>query len=248
MLLLPRALEACAHFEERQPEETGLLPPLPAAGRLHSCTKCSSFPPALPDPWSRKKNDMNTNQETTKTVDAADIPQPAPSLTPEVVVEQLRAMRGQIGEVKPLTTLQRKQLRNQGRTSNPILQASINAIGALDLVEQAVGQPADDVRQLYGEANRWTAVEDELRTMLSGIAGANLIRRQRVSLVAGRAFNISTQLARDPAHAILVPHVQEIKRLKSFTRRKKAAPAPSTPPSPAPVTPTSPGSSTSTKL
>ena len=180
---------------------------------------------------------MSTNQETTNAVAAADVPQPAPLMTPEVVVEQLRAMRGQIGEVTPLTPEQRKQLRNHGRTSNPILQASINVIGALDIVEQAVGQPADNVRQLYDESNRWTAVEDELRTMLSGIAGANLIRRQRIALVAGRAFNISTQLARDPAHAVLVPHVQEIKRLKSFKRRKKAAPAPGTPKSPVPGTP-----------
>ncbi|MEA2339621.1 MAG: hypothetical protein QOE82_3628 [Thermoanaerobaculia bacterium] len=188
---------------------------------------------------------MSTNQETTKAVSAADVPQPAPLMTPEVVVGQLRAMRGQIGEVTPLTPEQRRQLRNHGRTSNPVLQASINVIGALDIVEQAVGQPADDLRQLYDESNRWTAVEDELRTMLSGVAGANLIRRQRIALVAGRAFNISTQLARDPAHAVLVPHVQEIKRLKSFRRRKRAATAPSTPPSPVPVTPTLLGSSTS---
>jgi hypothetical protein len=187
---------------------------------------------------------MNTNQETTNAVAAADIPQPAPLLTPEVVVEQLRAMRGQIGEVSPLTPEQRRQLRNHGRTSNPILQASINVIGALDIVEQAVGQPADNVRQLYDESNRWTAVEDELRTMLSGIAGANLIRRQRVALVAGRAFNIGTQLARDPAHAVLVPLVQEIKRLKSFSRRKKAAPAPGTPQSPVPGTPAPQGTGT----
>ena len=181
-----------------------------------------------------------TKQQTTNAVAAADVPQPAPTLTPEAVVEQLRVMRGQIGEVTPLTPAQRATLRNQARTSNPILQASINVIGALDIVEQAVGQPADDVRQLYDEANRWTAVEDEFRSMLNGIAGANLIRRQRIALVAGRAFNIGAQLARDPAHAVLVPHVQEIKRLKSFKRRKKAAQAPGSPKSPAPGTQGSP--------
>jgi hypothetical protein len=196
---------------------------------------------------------MNTKQETTNAVAAADVPQPAPLLTPEAVVEQLRAMRGQIGEVTPLTPAQRATLRSQMRTTNPVLQASINVIGALDIVEQAVGQPADNVRQLYDEANRWTAAEDELRSMLNGIAGANLIRRQRVALVAGRAAAISTQLARDPAHAVLVPHVQEIKRLKSFTRRKKAAQAPGTPQSPAPgtpapVTPEPQGTGTSAKL
>lgn len=185
---------------------------------------------------------MSTNQEANTPAAAADnIPQPAPTLTPEAVVEQLRAMRAQIGEVTPLTPEQRKTLRSRARTSNTVLQASINVIGALDNVSQAIGQPAGDVRQLYDEANRWTAVEDELRTMLSGVAGANLIRRQRVALIAAQAFSIGSQLARDPAHAVLVPHVQEIKRLKSFKRRRKAAPAPGAPPSPAPGTPTPAG-------
>jgi len=183
---------------------------------------------------------MSSKQKPEKPSAAADIPQPAPTLAPEVVVEQLRVMRGQIGEVSPLTPDQRKTLRNHARTTNAILQASINVIGALDNVAQAVGQPADNVRQLYDEANRWTAVEDELRGMLNGVAGANLIRRERVALVTAQAFSIGVQLARDPANAILVPHVLEIKRLKSINRRKKGAQAPGTPQSPAPGTPQSP--------
>jgi hypothetical protein len=80
-------------------------------------------------------------------------------------------------------------------------------------------------------------VEDELRSLLSGVAGANLIRRQEVAFLAAQAANISAQLARNPDNANLVPHVQEIKRLKSFQNRKKAAPAPGTPQSPASETP-----------
>ncbi|HEX7678547.1 MAG TPA: hypothetical protein VF713_10515, partial [Thermoanaerobaculia bacterium] len=163
------------------------------------------------------------------------------------VVEQLRAVRAQIGEVTPLTPAQRKALRNAARTPNPVLQASINVIGALDNVSQAVGQPADDVRQLHDEANHWTAVEDKLRTMLNGVAVANLIRRQRVALIAGQAYNIGTQLARDPANAVLVPHVQEVKRLKSFKAPQESGAGSrsaslfgtGTPQSPTPVTPAS---------
>jgi len=181
---------------------------------------------------------MNTNKATQSPAVPADLPQPAPTaLAPEAVVDQLRAINTQISEVTPLTAAQRRALHGRLRTSNPILQASINVIGALDNVAQAVGQPAADVRNLYDESNRWTAVEDELRTMLNGVAGANLIRRQRVELLAAQAYSIGAQLARDPANAVLVPHVQEIKRLKSFSRRKKAAQAPSTPTSPAPGTP-----------
>jgi DNA mismatch endonuclease (patch repair protein) len=133
-------------------------------------------------------------------------------------------VRTQIGEVAP-TPAKRKALRGSIRTCNPILQASINVIGALDNdnVSQAVGQPADGVRQLYDEANRWTAVEDELRMMLNGVSGANLIRRQRIALITEQAVTIGAQLARDPANAVLVPHVQEIKRLKSFNLCQKAA-------------------------
>lgn len=176
---------------------------------------------------------MATNQETTNAA-AVDLPQPPSMLTPEGVVEQLRAMRAQIAEVTPLTAEQRKFLRNRGNTRNPVLQASINVIDALQNVSQALGQPAADVRLLNDEANRWTAVEDELRTMLSGVVGANLVRRQRVALIAAQAYTIGAQLARDPANAVLVPHVQEIKRLKRTTRRKKTAQGSGEPPAPVP--------------
>jgi hypothetical protein len=177
------------------------------------------------------------NEGTTTQTAPAETPQPATTLTPEAIVELLRTVRAQIGDLAPMTAAQRKALRNRARTKNPVLQASINAIGASDIVSEAVGQPASEVRQKYDEANRWTAVEDELRSLLSGVAGANLIRRQEVALLAAQAANISTQLVRNPANAILVPHVQEIKRLKSFQNRKKAAPAPGTPQSPAYETP-----------
>jgi hypothetical protein len=171
---------------------------------------------------------------------AADLPQAAPTLDPQVVVEQLRAMRAQLGEVTPLTTAERQLLRRRAKTSNPVLQASINMIGAHEQVSLAVAQPVDGVRRLYEETNRWTAVEDELRTLLKGVSGANLVRQQRVALIAGQAYNIGAQLARDPANAVLLPHVEEIRRLKRVTRRKKAGEA-TQPPSPAPSSET-PGS------
>jgi hypothetical protein len=181
-------------------------------------------------------NQETTNHETITLAAAVEIPLPAPSLTPEEAVEALRVLRVRMGEVTPLTAAQRTTLRNRARTTNPILQASINVIGALDIVSQAVGQPAAAVRELYEEANRWTAVEDELRATLNGVAGANLVRRQRITAIASRAFTIGEQLSRDPAHAALVPHVAEIKRLKSFNRRKKAAQVPAPPFSPVPGT------------
>jgi hypothetical protein len=182
---------------------------------------------------------MSTNNPQTPPA-AAEIPQPAPTLSPEAVVEQLRAIRAQIGVVTPLTVEQRKILQDRGgRTSNPVLQASINVLGAMDGISQVIGQPVGDVRQMHDEANRWTAVEDELRAMLSGVAGANLVRRQRVALIAAQAVGIGAQLTRDPANAQLLPHVHEVRRLKKAARRKKPAPPDSSPHPPVPETPKS---------
>ena len=167
---------------------------------------------------------------------AAETPQPAPTtLTPEAIVQQLRGIRAQIGELTPLTTAQRRALQNTaGRTRNPALQASINVIDAADIISTAVGQPAAGVRQLHDEANRWTAVEDELRALLSGVSGTNLLRRQRVARIAAQAVGLGAQLSKDPVHAVLLPHVQEVRRLRKAGRRKKAAPED---PAPAPQQP-----------
>jgi hypothetical protein len=187
-----------------------------------------------------KPNDETRNPQTSSTAAAVDVAPAEPAYTPEELVGVLRSTRARIAEVAELTVKEKKVLRRRAKTSDPIVQASINVIGALDNVSQAVGQPADVVRQLSDEASRWTAAEGELRAMLNGVAGANLIRRERIALITGQAVNIGTQLARDPANAVLVPHLQEVKRLKSFKRRKQTAQAPATPPSPAPSAPSAP--------
>ncbi len=109
-------------------------------------------------------------------------------------------------------------------------------IGAEDLVSQAVGQSADEVHTMVDESGRWGAVEDELRAMLSGVAGGNLIRRQKIAVIAERAFGVGSQLARDPDHVALVPHVEEVKRLRRLARRKKPVPTPQSPAPEAPAT------------
>ncbi len=89
----------------------------------------------------------------------------------------MRTLHAQINdELVPLTRDQRNaiKVRNQ-RQTNEIVQSSINIIGVADLVSQAVGMPADQVRQMCDESNRWTAVADELRVHfgVSRIAGPN---------------------------------------------------------------------------
>ena len=166
----------------------------------------------------------------------------AVSLTADAVIAQLRTMRSQIENVAPLSREQRKLIQHRLRLQPAtVVEAAINVIGVLDNVSQAIGQPLDEVRQLQDESLRWNAAADEARAFLRGIEGANLNRRQRLTLIATQAYAIGSQLAKDPAKAVLLPHVEEVKRLKGVSRRRKAAPVPPTP-SPAPP----PGHGTST--
>ena len=152
-------------------------------------------------------------------------------LTPEEFVEQLRALVAQVGSVAPLTGEQRRAIREQTRVSREVVEASINVIGIAESISQVVGVPAAEVRQMIDEASRWTAAESELRKALSGIAGANLIRRQRIALVTAQAYHIGCQLARDPANAGLLPQIEEVKRLRKISRRRGRGPqTPETPP------------------
>lgn len=162
-------------------------------------------------------------------------------LGPQAVIDQLKAMRSQIGEMTPLTAEQRALLKQRLRVQKPpIVEASINVMGVVESVSQAIGQPLDDVRQMQIEALLWDDAAEEARTFLKDLESSNLVRRQRLALIGTQAYQIGTQLAKDPANAVLVSRVEEVKRLKSASRRKKAAPAPQSPdtPSPAPTTST----------
>jgi len=161
---------------------------------------------------------------------AADTPQ-NPSLTPESIVEQLRAISSQVPEAVPLTPDQRNTVRNHARTAKngEILQTTISMVGTTDVISNAVGHDADGVRQLCDNSNRWAVVEDELRSLLNGVSSANLVRRQQLAAIADTAYGVGLQLVRNPEHAALVPHVLEIKRLRSISRRKKPATTPQTP-------------------
>src|ERR1700686_3175975 len=121
-------------------------------------------------------------------------PDPA-KLSPEAVIGQLRTLRSQIEDIAPLSKQQRRLVKDRLRKqAHPIVEASINVLGVIDNVSQAIGQPLDDVRQLQDDTIRWEAVADEARAFVKGIEGANLNRRQTLALIATQAYAIGTQL------------------------------------------------------
>ena len=158
-------------------------------------------------------------------------------LGPDAIIGQLRALIRQIPEFGHLPQATRAELQGAVRADPRFVQAAINAVGASDVVQHAVGRSPDELRLETDAAERWTAVEAEARALLEGVAAANLTRRHRVALAALQAYSISRQLVRQDAHSDLLPHVAEMRRLNRFGRRRaqKADPAPQPAPAPPPI-------------
>ena len=179
---------------------------------------------------------MSQNQTLNTTAPPADTPQPTTKLTPEAIIEQIRAMRSQVDEVTPVDKSQRNRLKQRARRQPAqVVEASLSVIGSSGTVAQAVGQPVEDVLQLQSDVARWALAAAEIQSFFQGIEGANLVRRERLAFIASQAYSFGSQLVRNPENADLLPQVEEIQRRRVAARRKKA-PAPETP-APAPTTP-----------
>src|SRR6185436_18875 len=146
-------------------------------------------------------------------------------ITPEAVVEQLRALRQQIPEYTQLPPPGAQALRRAAQVAPEFTHAAINTVGASEMVQAAVGRSPEEMRQDENEIARWTAVEDELVAMLKGVRAANLVRRHRLGLAVLQTYSIGRQLVRNKDHAHLLPHVEGMKRLNKFGRRRTKAPA-----------------------
>lgn len=177
-----------------------------------------------------KNNAVNSSITSAAGADS----QPA-AVTPEQVIDQLRAVRATLADLEAVSVSERKRLvRISTKVSTDVLREQIDMIGDSQEVAAAVGVPADEVRAQADRSNGWMAVESELRILLSTVETHNLLERRALANLGSRAMNIGAQLAREPKHAaVLGTRLLEIRRLKRLGRRKKAA-EPKQPDSPAP--------------
>src|SRR5882672_6437943 len=81
------------------------------------------------------------------------------AVTPEALVEQLRAMRQQIPDYGQLRVPSAQSIRRVAHVDGPFVQAAINGVGASARVQNAVGRTPEELRTETEDAGRWTAVE-----------------------------------------------------------------------------------------
>ena len=154
------------------------------------------------------------------------IPMNADSVTAKELFQILRALRARLPEPQAIDAA-RAQTRLAHIDAN-FMHAAINTAGASEGVEKALGRSAEDLRGEIVDIVDWNVVADELRAMLKAVNAANLIRRISNGLAGLQIYSISQQLARDPANASLKAHIETMKRLNKFGRRRanRTQPAP----------------------
>jgi hypothetical protein len=163
------------------------------------------------------------------------IPLPTDEMTAEDFFRALRTLRERLPEPQALEPGQANS--RLGHMDVNFVHASVNAVSASEGVQKVLARTPENLRGEIGDSVSWNAVADELRAMLKAVTSANTVRKRRIGLTAMQTFKICQQLARDPAHAALVSHIEEMKRLNRFGRRRarRTEPAPEPAPQPAPV-------------
>lgn len=164
------------------------------------------------------KSSINSNKSEGTAAAAVAV---EPMLTPEEAVAQLRALRERIPDFLQLpNTRSTRELRRKARLNVEFAREAFGVVGASEVVQGVIGNSPDELHQAETEMARWIAVESELNALLRGVAAANLVRRERLAQAALQAYNVSSQLVKQEEYAFLLPHVERMRRLPKFGRRR----------------------------
>ncbi|MEA2414570.1 MAG: hypothetical protein QOI58_1227 [Thermoanaerobaculia bacterium] len=155
------------------------------------------------------------------------------AVTPESVVESVRALRALIPNYVQLPIPTVRTLVSVSSLNPDFTQAAIHAVGASETVQATVGQTAEELQAAVEATARWTMVRDELKATLDGVNSAVLTMKHSLGQSILLTYTVSKKLVKVPQHADLLPHVALMRKTNRLGRnRKTQTPVPE--PSPAP--------------
>ena len=164
---------------------------------------------------------MNNNEvsQTNAATAAED-----PAVTPESVVEQLRALRSQVPHYGQLPVSTARSLSSVASINPEFAQAAIHSVGASRTVESTVGQTAEELQTASEAAARWSMVRDELKATLDGVASAVLTMKHSIGQSLLLTYTVSKKLIKMPQHADLLPHVALMRKTNRRGHSRKTQP------------------------
>jgi len=164
---------------------------------------------------------VNNNEVSqTNAASAAD----DPAVTPESVVEQLRALRSQVPHYGQLPVSTARSLQPVSNLNPEFGQAAIQAVGASPTVQLTVGQTAEELQSASEAAARWSTVRDELKATLEGVTSAVLTMKHSIGQSLLLTYTVSKKLIKMPQHADLLPHVALMRKTNRRGHSRKTQP------------------------
>jgi hypothetical protein len=153
---------------------------------------------------------------------------------PAEAIAILRELRDRIPNWSPLSKAETLRLTSVAAVDKEFIAVSVSAVGTSAKVSTALGTSKEALEQQTAESAEWRQVEDEIRSLLLGVVGANLVRNHELGLTALQTYSIGRQLVRKGENGEIVAHVDQLRRMLRLGRRKQTGDAPS--PAPAPHT------------
>jgi hypothetical protein len=157
----------------------------------------------------------------------SDDPEVTP-IDPAELVQELRRLRERIPKFQQLTVRQTRSMTRVAHLNDEFVEAGLVTGGADEHLVAVIGSPVQDFWRERQDAQRWSAVEDELTAMLRGVSAANLKRRHAVGTAVLQIYAVARQLARQKEFHHLLPHIEHMKRVNHIRGRGKKAEAPET--------------------
>jgi hypothetical protein len=147
-----------------------------------------------------------------------------PAVTPESVVEQLRALRSQVPYYGQLPVSTAQSLRAVSSINPEFAQAAIESVGASPTVQLTVGQTAEELQSAGEAAARWSTVRDELKATLEGVTSAVLTMKHSIGQSLLLTYAVCKKLIKMPQHADLLPHVALMRKTNRRGHSRKTQP------------------------
>lgn len=152
----------------------------------------------------------------------SDDPEVTP-IDPAELVQELRRLRARIPKFQQLTVRQTRSMTRVAHLNAEFVEAGLITGDSDPYLPQVIGASIEDLWQQRNEAQRWTAVEDELVSMLRGVSAANLKRRHTVGDAVLRIYAIVRDLVRQKEFQHLLPHLAEMKRVNHIRGKGRKA-------------------------
>lgn len=143
-----------------------------------------------------------------------------PPVDPEELVAVLREYASRIPHYTHLTNAEVIAMRKASSLDQRWIVGAVNLLGASPTIERALGSSAAELLAEIAATVDWSEGEQAARTLLQGIASANLVRRHAIGLKALQIYGIAQQLIRQPEHQDLRTHVEQLKQMNKVRKRK----------------------------